>query len=78
MIVGVVGEVIVVDVIVVCVVVIIVVVVVRATSKFTTVASSDDLITLHKCSAVAEMGNRLATIDMDRKLGKGCAPSGGS
>jgi len=37
-IVGVVGEVIVVDVIVVCVVVIIVVVVVRATSKFTTVS----------------------------------------
>ena len=24
---------------------------------------------LHKCSAVAEMGDRLATIDMDRKLG---------
>ena len=24
---------------------------------------------VYKCSAVAEMGNRLATIDMDRKLG---------
>ena len=26
-----------------------------------------------KCSAIAEMGDRLATIDMGRKLG-GCAP----
>jgi len=29
----------------------------------------------HKCSAVAEMGDRLAAIDMGRKLG-GCAPLG--
>jgi len=29
-----------------------------------------------KCSAVAEMDDRLATIDTDRKLGGGCAPLG--
>jgi len=28
---------------------------------------------VNKCSAVAEMGDRLATIDMGRKVG-GCAP----
>ena len=33
-------------------------------------------ITNNKCSAAAEMGDRLAAIDMDRKLG-GCAPLGG-
>jgi len=27
------------------------------------------LLVRYKCSAVAEMGDRLATIDMDRKLG---------
>jgi len=31
----------------------------------------------NKSSAVAEMGNRLATTDMGRKLGEGCAPFGG-
>jgi len=30
----------------------------------------------NKCSAVAEIGDRLATIDMDRKLG-GLCPFGG-
>jgi len=29
----------------------------------------------NQCSAVAEMDDRLATIDMDRKLGGGCDPS---
>jgi len=29
----------------------------------------------NKCSAIAEMGDRLATIDMDRNLG-GCVPWG--
>ena len=34
---------------------------------------------LNKCSAVAEMGDRLATIDMGRKEGAGAVPpSGGS
>ena len=28
----------------------------------------------NKCSAVAEMGDRLATIDIGQKLGRGCAP----
>jgi len=32
---------------------------------------------LDTCSAVAEMGDDLATIDMDLKLGRGCAPLGG-
>jgi len=32
----------------------------------------------YKCSAVAEMGDRLATTDMGRKLGGGGAPFGGS
>jgi len=27
-----------------------------------------------KCSAVAEIGNRLATVDMGRKVGGCCAP----
>ena len=31
--------------------------------------------TINKCSAVTEMGDRLATIDMGRKL-RGCAPLG--
>ena len=31
----------------------------------------------YRCSAVAEMGDRLATIDMGRKLAGGCAPYGG-
>jgi len=31
----------------------------------------------NKCSAVAEMGHRLATIDMGRKEGGCCAPSEG-
>jgi len=31
---------------------------------------------MNKCSAVAEMGDRLATMDMNRKLGGGCAPLG--
>jgi len=30
------------------------------------------------CSTVAEMGDRLATIHMGRKLGGGCASFGGS
>jgi len=30
-----------------------------------------------KCSAVADVGDRLATIDMSRKLGRGSAPLGG-
>jgi len=30
----------------------------------------------HKCSAVAEMGDRLATIDMDQKSVGVCAPLG--
>jgi len=33
---------------------------------------------LNKNSAAAEMGNHLATIDMDRKLVGGCAPFWGS
>jgi len=32
---------------------------------------------MNKCSAVAEMGDRLTTIDIGRKLGEGCAPYGG-
>jgi len=32
-------------------------------------------LTQHKCSAIADIGNHWATIDMDRKLG-GCAPLG--
>jgi len=32
---------------------------------------------MNKCSAVAEMGDRLATIDMGRKLGGGLCPYGG-
>jgi len=31
-----------------------------------------------KSSAVAEMGNRLATIDMGRKVGRGCCGGAGS
>jgi len=33
------------------------------------------IVYFNKCSAVAEMGNRLATIDMGQKLG-GCVPFG--
>jgi len=32
----------------------------------------------NKCSPVAEMGDRLATIDMGQKLGGSCAPLGES
>ena len=32
----------------------------------------------YSSSAVAEMGDRLATIDMSRKLGGECAPLGGA
>ena len=31
-------------------------------------------LTKYKCSAVAEMGDGLATIDMGRKVGGSCAP----
>jgi len=33
---------------------------------------------LNRSSAVAEMGDRLATIDMGRKVGRGCCGSAGS
>ena len=33
--------------------------------------SRDSPVTVYKCSPVAEMGNRLATVDMGRKLGGG-------
>jgi len=32
---------------------------------------------IHKCSAVAEMGDRLATTDMAKKRESCCAPFGG-
>ena len=38
---------------------------------FTTINNS------YKCSAVAEMGDRMVTIDTDRKLGDGLCPVGG-
>ena len=37
-------------------------------------ASYASLLLLYKCSAVAEMGDRLVTIDMGRKLGAGAVP----
>jgi len=33
---------------------------------------SCDQVIFYKSSAVAEMGDRLATIDMGRKVGRGC------
>ena len=37
---------------------------------------TSDINIFNKCSATAETGDRLATIDMGRKLGEGCAPLG--
>jgi len=37
---------------------------------------TSDINIFNKCSATAEMGDRLATIDMGRKLGEGCATLG--
>jgi len=36
----------------------------------------DDHVAYNKSSAVAEMGDRFSTIDMDRKFGGCCAPLG--
>jgi len=49
----------------------------KSSLKFAARCHAGLLVFLNKCSAVAEMGDRLATVDMGRKLG-GCAPFGWS
>ena len=50
----------------------------KKTCKNRTCSNRESLFRKNNCSAVAEMGNCLATTDMGQKLGGGCVPFGGS